>query len=108
MKHETDTFTRAMFGIHAIHTPMNFIVQAYEEDGAIIAIAQAKVDDALFKRLTFGSRLTHQLILGDIVLRPHLVSESDHLRGSGLAGLARSGFQMDDWVEHGRVLLHNS
>lgn len=100
-----DPYIQAMFGCHAIHSPMNFIVQAYEEDGVFLAVAQARVNKSLFKRLTFNSRRTHQMIIGDIVLRPQLVIESDHLRGCGISGILTSGLDPQEWASRGKVIF---
>jgi hypothetical protein len=38
--------------------------------------------------LRYGSERTHQLIVGEIIVRPHLVIATDTLRGMGLTSLA--------------------
>jgi hypothetical protein len=103
---ETDPYIRAMFGEHAIHTPMNFVVQAIEPD-SFVAMAQCRVSRALFKRLVFNSKKPHQLIMSDIILRPHLVMETEHLCGIGMAGIftSSSGYDVNEWVQHGNKLF---
>lgn len=103
---DTDTFIRAAFGEHAIHTPMNFVVQALAPD-SFVAMAQCRVPPALFKRLVFNSKKPHQLIMSDIVLRPRLVMETEHLRGIGMAGIftSSSGYDVHEWVRHGNKLF---
>jgi hypothetical protein len=99
-----DPFTRAMFGQHAIHIGANIIVQAYEEDNKAIFVGQTSMAHPLL----FGSKKAHQLILGDLILRPHLVIGSDNFVGIGLAGLARDGFlSADKWLENGEILVKN-
>ncbi len=100
---QTDPFTKAMFGQHAIHIPVNIIVQdmSSQGDGNITAVLQSSAG----RPLMFGGKMTHQLIMGDMVLRPHLVVESDAFRGHGLSGLARDGFvDVDKWLK-GKILL---
>jgi hypothetical protein len=55
--------------------------------------------------LFFGSKKTHVLILGDLVLRPHLVLATDGLTGVGLAGLATSGWLSEEWFKPGADLI---
>ena len=75
-----DAFTRAMFGVNAIHVPFNGIVQ--EMGGVYVVLAQVNS-----QAVTFGGKATHQLIMGDAIIRPHLVVESNKFRGHGAAGL---------------------
>lgn len=95
-----DPFTMAMFGSHAIHIPMNMIVQPMGE-GKIIGVFQTTNADSLL----FGSKMTHQLVMGDVVIRPHLVMESDALAGRGVAGLLTHGFMdTEAWLK-GNIIL---
>lgn len=98
----TDPYIRAMFGSHAIQVPFNCIVQP-AGDNTILAVIAIRGPEAA--RLAFGSTLPHQLIMGDAVIRPHVVVESSHLVGMGIDGIARSGFtELDSWVRNGRVI----
>jgi len=56
-------------------------------------------------QLRYGSELSHQLIIGEVFVRPHLVVESDHLKGCGLSGLVSSGTSPEEWVQHGNILV---
>jgi hypothetical protein len=102
----SDPYVRAMFGQNAVQIPFNCIVQADPDTKSVAAIVVVRGPEAM--RLTFGSKRTHQLILGDAVIRPHAVIESNHCRGYGLTGLATSGFRMDEWAEKGKIILDST
>ena len=92
-----------MFGCNAIKVPFNCIVQD-QGDGGIAAVIV--VGGSMAARYKFGSKKTHQLIVGDAVIRPHFVVDSDHLIGTGLAGLAKSGFaDIAGWLKNGDMLI---
>jgi hypothetical protein len=92
-----DPYTQALFGVHARRVPIQLAVQQAGEH-TVSAILISRSD------LTFGSKLTHQLILGDAIIRPHVVLESDAFKGHGLSGLAMT--PLDDWVEQGQILIN--
>ncbi len=43
--------------------------------------------------------MTHQHIVGELIVRPHMVLESIHCRGHGLTGLAKE-CEMQEWVKN--------
>jgi hypothetical protein len=96
-----DLYTRMLFGENAVHVPMNLVVQQ-QSDGIVLVVGTMKGATAL----AFGGTQTHQLLLGDAIVRPRLVLESNHLRGMGLSGIVTGGMaDWDEWRQHGRVLL---
>lgn len=101
-----DPYIRAMFGAHAIQIPFNLIVQGDPIKHPDTASGVFQLRHPLAKQLYFGSTKCHQLILGEIVLRPHLVIESDAFAGHGIGGLYTSAFDdIDTWIREGNVLL---
>jgi len=48
--------------------------------------------------LRYGSKKTHQLIIGEIIVTPRLVIASDDFRGVGLAGLATE-CDVEKWMK---------
>lgn len=94
-----------MFGQNAIQVPFNCIVQAnHKENTTVAVIVVGGTPQAM--GYTFGGKKTHQLIVGDAIIRPHLVMDSDHLVGTGLAGIAMSGFaDVGAWMESGKMLI---
>lgn len=90
--------TRALFGRFVRHVPMWMVVQDSGRD--TVTFVGASRDPALH----YGSRRTHQLILGELVVRPHFVIESDQFRGYGLTSLLTSGAHLDEWVAGGHIV----
>lgn len=103
---ETDAYIQAMFGKHAFRVPMNFIIQGDINNPAQISgVWQGESPE--MKKMLFNSKKAHQLILGDIVIRPHLVLETDAFIGMGINGIYKDGFRdLDKWITHGATLLN--
>lgn len=97
----SDLYTKAMFGMSAVHVPLHFIIQD-QSDGIVAIIGACRMPKP--HPLRFGSKKCHQLFLGDAVFRPHLVCESNKLKGVGLAGLITSSAatNADEWE---RILI---
>lgn len=97
---ETDAYIRAMFGEHAKHVALNLVVQDASPRG--VAVVGTIAGDAL----RFGSRLTHQLILGDAVIRPRLVIASNAFIGHGLSALVTGALNSpEEWIDSGEILV---
>lgn len=98
---------RIMFGENARHVPMWMYVQDQgRQDGqGIISFTGASRVGADIHPLRYGSERTHQFVLGEIIVRPHLVIATDTLRGTGLAGLATSGHDLRRMLTAGELLL---
>lgn len=92
----SDPFTKAMFGQHAVHIPMWMKVQ--QSSNTVVFVGASKTLD-----LCFGSERTHQLILGELIVRPHLVLGSDAFIGHGLSGLARE-CDIEKWLDGDLIL----
>lgn len=103
-KEYADVMTRAMYGIHARHVAFNVVLQDAGKNKAAI------VGTTNFARsMGYGFEKNHCLILCDAIIRPHLVIESDHLRGVGLAGIITSSSMagVDEWIRNGKILVNN-
>ena len=79
------------YGEHAIHIPMWLVAQ---DQGDVTSFVGATRDP----RLRYGSDRCHQLILGEMIVRPHLVIGSDAHKGAGLTGLIHS-LDIREWVD---------
>lgn len=99
-------YTQALYGQHARHVP----AWMYVQDGgtgivSFVGASKVNVEQHLagVHPLRYGSTRTHQLIVGEIIVRPHLVVATDDLRGMGLAGLATN----DHWAtaENGERII---
>lgn len=100
-------YSKVLFGQHAVHVPAWLWVQHQgTEDGATFVsfVGASKVQG--LNPLRFGSDRTHQLLVGEIVVRPHRVAHTDAYRGHGLAGLFSEGpFPLADLMGRGDGLL---
>lgn len=84
-----------MLGVPTVHIPINLIAQKVS-NGKYWGIWQSQHPDV--ERLLYNSKKTHQLILGDAFIRPHLVVDSNEFRGAGGSHLATHGFaEIDKW-----------
>lgn len=93
--------TKVMFGQHAVHIPMWMVIQNQRDDG--VAIAGASRSPAPM----FGSDKIHVMVLGEIVIRPHLVLASNEFAGRGIGGFWTDMVTPEDWVKHGEVIIDN-
>lgn len=107
-------YTQLMYGQHARHVPCWLYVQEQGEDRdrakscvSIVGASEVGWDQHLagVHPLRFGSVRTHQLIVGEIVVRPHLVVATDALRGSGLAGLAQGHHDIERMLADGERII---
>lgn len=79
-------YAKIMYGDKAVHVPAWVVVQ--DQGNGVVSFVGASRGDGEHP-LRFGSDLTHQLVVGEIIVRPHRVTASDACRGYGLEGLAR-------------------
>ena len=108
MNDYADTMTKAMYGEYARHIAFNLVLQDQgKENGKRLAsfVGTTSFADVM----GYGFKKNHCLVLCDAVIRPHLVIESDHLRGTGLTGIITSSSMsgVREWVRHGNVLVNN-
>ena len=98
-----DAATKIMFGENARHVPMWMYVQ--NQGGGVVSFVGASRGAPADHPLRYGSQREHQFVLGELVLRPHLVIATDTLRGMGLGGLATSGNDLRQMLTDGELLL---
>ena len=80
----SDDYVRAMFGAHAVHVPAWLYVQN-QGNGTVAFVGASRTQYP--HPLRFGSERTHQLIIGEMIIRPHSVIGTDALIGHGLGAL---------------------
>ncbi|GGM52846.1 hypothetical protein ACFFX1_55310 [Dactylosporangium sucinum] len=93
---------QVMFGENARHVPAWLYVQ-HQGDDMVSFVGASRV--AGHHPLRYGSDRTHQFILGEIIVRPHLIVSTDALRGYGLSGLATSDHNPSEMLAAGEILL---
>lgn len=99
-------YSKVLFGANAVHVPAWMYVQ-HQGDGMVSFTGASRLPSAPEHPLRYGSQRTHQFVLGEIVVRPHLVVATDALRGSGLAYLATSDHDFERMVggDQGEIVL---
>lgn len=95
---DAEAMAQALFGRFARHVPMWMVVQSAGAAGVTFVGAS---HDA---RLRYGSTMTHQLILGEFIVRPHVAIESDRYQGLGLSGFLRHCADLEEWLANGELL----
>lgn len=73
-------------------------------DGIVSFVGGSRVGEAAHP-LRYGSDRTHQLVVGEIVVRPHFVVATDTLRGMGLAGLATHHHDIGKMLAEGERIV---
>lgn len=96
---------RFYFGQHARHVPMWMYVQD-QGKGVVSFVGSSRgaKDDLGLHQLRYGSERTHQFIMGELVVRPHLLIATDSLQGMGLAGLATGEHDLRRMLAKGEML----
>jgi hypothetical protein len=82
---------KALYGQNAKHVHGWIKVQRASDDTVSFVGASRCID------LMYGGKHAHTLVIGELIVRPHLVFSSNHCQGHGLAGLARE-MDVDAWV----------
>lgn len=97
-----DDTARLMFGEDARHVAAWMYVQ-HQGDGTVSFVGSSRVDRA--HPLRYGSDRSHQFIVGEMVIRPHLVVATDALRGYGLSALATNDHNFAEMLQDGETLI---
>lgn len=92
-------YTRVMFGQHAIHVRAWLVVQ--DAGHGLVSFVGASCSVGPHP-LRYGSEHTHQLVVGEIIVRPHRVTASSERKGHGLANLVTDPFT--DLADAERIL----
>ncbi len=102
VRSNADSMMQAMLGCYVLHVPINLIIQGSADQQLVTMIGQSHLPNTPHPLLC-GSKLTHQLIMGDCFIRPHAVIESNQFVGHGLTGLAT--MDHTDWIEKPHKVL---
>lgn len=99
---QTALYVRALFGSNAVHVPATMYVQN-QGNGRVSFLGMSRVlsDGDAPHPLRYGSDRTHQLIQGDLVIRPRLVIATDALRGRSLTSIPTNTPTLDDLLAEG-------
>jgi hypothetical protein len=101
--------TRVMYGPDARHVPAWLYVQ--DQGPGMVSFVGASMTRGQDNPLTYDSghhvrgvyepRWTHHFIVGEIIVRPHLVIGTNALRGTDLAGLATGDHDIEAMLADG-------
>ena len=90
--------TKVMYGENAIHVPMWMVVQNGPPAHLICGATKSP-------KIMYGTKLTHVLILGEMVIRPHFAVASDNFVGHGAGGFWTDNPSAVSWLTDGEVLV---
>jgi hypothetical protein len=82
-------YSKLIMGENAIHIPFNFVRQTIDSTHGLI------LGQETGNKLSFGSKMCHVFVKGDMIFRPQLVIESNMLVGMGAAGIITSSVFAD-------------
>ncbi len=87
-------YTQAMFGVHAMHLPAQILLQDAGKTATgqylVSAVMIASSTVPILSAVALESNSPHELIVGDIVIRPHGKWTGRNYIGYGLGGLITS------------------
>jgi hypothetical protein len=72
-------------------------------DGIVTFVGSSRVGDP--HPLRYGSRRTHQFVVGEAIIRPHLVIATDTLIGEGISNLLIGGHDIDSMLSDGEIII---
>jgi hypothetical protein len=101
-------YTRVAFGQHARRVPAWLYIQ--DAGDGVVSFCGGSSNNGTARPATsvphplrYGSERTHQLIVGELIVRPQLVVASDAFQGYGLAGLL--GAPVDEMLRTGDRII---
>lgn len=97
---------RILFGDNARHVPAWMYIQD-QGDGTVTFAGSSRLACTRHP-LRYGSDRTHQFMVGEIVVRPHMLLGTDALRGQGLAHLVGSGHDIEGMLVDGELIINDS
>lgn len=106
-----DPMVQAMFGVHALQSPCQLVLQCDTKPNAsgkwvTMVVGLIVTDEDPRSSGARQERCLHELIVGDVVIRPHGKFASRHFVGSGAAALLTGGALFPDG--HQFTTLDNS
>lgn len=94
---------RVMYGQNAVHVPAFFYVQN-QGDGMVSFIGGSALPGAVHP-LRYGSERAHQLVIGEVIVRPHIIVATDTLQGLGMNGMMTTHHDLTAMLAKGEMVL---
>lgn len=107
----SEEMSRIFYGANAVHVPAWLYVQNQGTEGGtdvVSFVGASRMPGVDPHPLRYGSQRTHQFVLGEIIVRPHIVVATDTLRGYGLGGLATSGNDIRRMLADGEIVVKSA
>jgi hypothetical protein len=95
---------RELYGEHARHGTGWLYVQN-QGQGVVSFVGASSQHGVAEHQFRYGSRREHQFVLGEVIIRPHLVIATDALRGTGLSGLATGAHDLRGMLADGEIVM---
>jgi hypothetical protein len=96
-------YARLIFGANARHVPAWLYVQDAGNGCVTFAGSSRTTEDP--HPLRYGSRRTHQFIVGELIVRPHRIITTDTHVGEGLIGLLTGYHDIEAMLRAGETVL---
>lgn len=95
---------RIMFGENAVHVPAWMYVQR-QGPGIAGLVAASRVPEGVPHPLLYGSDRQHTFVVGEVLVRPHIVIATDALRGYGAGSLFLGDHRFDEMLGDGELII---
>lgn len=95
---------RVMYGQNARHVPAWMYVQRHA-DNTVGLIGASRVQEGTAHPLLYGSDRQHAFIVGEVIVRPHLVITTDALRGMGAGSLYLGSHEFGAMLADGELAV---
>jgi hypothetical protein len=100
---QTNQQLRHILGDQIQHVPAWMYVQ--DQGAGLVSFVGSSRAQTGAHPMRYGSGRSHQFILGEVVIRPHLIVGTDTLRGQGAGGLVTGSHDIDQMLREGEVIL---
>ncbi len=96
--------TRTLYGQDARHVPAWIYVQKHGNE-VVGLVGASRVPPGTAHPLLYGSSRQHTFIVGEIIIRPHIVIATDALRGAGAGNLYLGDHDFTAMLADGELIV---
>jgi hypothetical protein len=96
--------TRLMYGRDARRVTAWAYVQQ-QGPGYVGLVGSSRVPQGAAHPLLYGTGRAHVLLIGELVVRPHLAIATDALEGTGAGGLYAGSHDLDEMLADGELII---
>jgi hypothetical protein len=95
---------RLMYGQNARHVPAWMYVQRHA-DSTVGLVGASRVPEGTPHPLLYGSGRAHTFVVGEIIVRPHIVIATDALAGYGAGSLYLGDHPFGEMLGDGELII---